>query len=197
MYKATHRGNLLDSYVSISSCIVVVISLSDSVDFTVDVGTMMVSQLSFTWDVEGDLSWMPRSDTSDLSATTMSFTLEHLYSPSLNNTLTSLTFGYSNGINKLVWLEDVSNVDFLFKLREGPIDFGVYFTSVYLDFHNVCFLESKFEEFSLGMGEDTYNTAVFLYAVESLIDVARKFSLVLGESLILGSYPVTVETSLA
>jgi len=197
MYKPTHWGNLLDSYISISSCIVVIISLSDSVDFTVNIGTVMESQLSFTWDVEGDLSWMPRSNTSDLSATTMSLTLEHLYSPSLDDTLASLTFGNSNGVNKLVWLEYVSYVDLLLKLRESPINFGVYFASVNLDFHNMCFLESEFEEFGLSMGENTYNTAVFLYAVESLSDIVLVFSLIFCESLVLGSHPVSVEPSLA
>ena len=68
---------------------------------------------------------------------------------------------------------------------------------VNLDFHNVCFLESEFEEFGLGMGKNTYNTAVFLYAVESLSDVVLVFGLILCESLVLGSHPVSVEPSLA
>jgi hypothetical protein len=185
MYKSTHGSNLLDSDISVSSCIVVIISLSDSVDFAVGIGTMVVSQLSFTWDMEGDLSWMPRSDTSDLSATTMGLTLEHLYSPSLNDTLGSLTFGNSNSVNKFVWLEYVSYVDLLLEFRESPIYFGVYFATIDLNFHNVCFLESEFEEFGLGVGKNTYNRAVFLDTVKSLTDIVLILSFVLGESLVL------------
>lgn len=116
MYEPSHRSDLLDSDISVSSCVVVVICLSDAVDLAVSVGTVMVSQLTFTWDVVGDLGWMPRSDTGNLSASTMSLTLEHLYSPALDDTLASLTLGDTNSVDELVGLEHISYGDLLLEL---------------------------------------------------------------------------------
>lgn len=144
----------------------------------------------------GDLSWMPRTDTGDLSATTMSFALKHLYSPALYNTLGSLTLGDSDGVDELVGLEYVGDGDLLLEFRVSPIDLGGDVTTVDLDLHDVCLLEAEFEEFGLGVCENADNTAVFLDAVESFADVLLVFGFVLGESLVLRSHPVAVEPSL-
>jgi len=197
MHEPAHGGNLLYRDISVSSSIVVVIPLSYAVDLAVHVGTMMISQLTTTWDMEGDLSWMPRSDTGDLSATTMRFTLKHLDSPALDNTGGSLTLGDSDGVDELVWLEHVGDRDLLLELGVSPIDLGGDVSTVDLDLHDMCLLESEFEEFGLGVRENTDNTAVFLDTVKSLGDVGLVFGLVLGESLVLGADPVTVEPSLA
>lgn len=182
--------------ISVSSSIVVVIPLSDAVDLAVHVGTMMISQLTTTWDMEGDLSWMPRTNTGNLSATTMSLTLEHLYSPPLDNTSSSLTLGDSDSVDELVGLEHVGDRDLLLEFGVSPVDLGSNIPTVDLDLHDVSFLEPEFEEFSLSVRENTDNAAIFLDAVESLGDVLLVLSLVFGESLVLRSHPVAVEPSL-
>lgn len=196
MHEPTHGGDLLDSNISVSSGVVVVISLSNAVDLAVDIGTVMISQLSTTWDVVGDLSWMPRTNTGDLSATTMSFALKHLYSPSLDDTLVSFTLGNSDGVDEFVRLEDVGNRDLLLEFAESVVDLGSDVSTVDLDLHDVCLLEPEFEELGLSVGENADNTAVFLDAVKRFADVVLVFGFVLGESLVLGSHPVAVEPSL-
>lgn len=144
-----------------------------------------------------DLSWMPRTNTGDLSATTMSLALKHLYSPALDNTLVSLTLGNSDGVDEFVRLEYVGNRDLLLEFGVSPVYLGGNVSSVDLDLHDVCLLEAEFEEFGLSVCEDADNTAVLLDAVESLADVLLVFCFVLGESLVLRSHPVAVEPSLA
>lgn len=185
MDESTHGGDLLHGNVGVRASIVVVISLTDAVDLAVYVGTMMIAELTRAGDVVCDLSWMPRSDTGNLSATTMRFTLEHLDSPALDDTLVSLTLGNSNGIDELVGLEDVSNGDLLLEFAVSPINFGVNISTVNLDLHNVSLFEAEFEELGLGVSEDADHTAVFLNAVEGLADVLLVLGLVFSEGLVL------------
>jgi len=197
MHEATHGGNLLDSDISISPSIVVVIPCPYAVDLAVHVGTMMETELTRTGDVVCDLSWMPRTDTGDLSATTMRLPLQHLDSPALDDTLASLTLGDSDSVDELVGLEYVGDVDLLLELGVSPVHLGVDVATIDLDLHDMCLLKTEFEEFSLGVRKNTDNAAVFLDTVESFADVLLVLGLVFSESLVLRSHPVAVEPSFA
>ncbi len=52
---------------------------------------------------------MPSTDTSNLSKTSVSLSLELLGTESLDNTLVTFTLGYTNSINNFVVLEDLTN----------------------------------------------------------------------------------------
>lgn len=62
--------NKSDIYLSITS----VNSSAETIDLFVDLGTMMVTLLTSTGHGEGDTTWMPSTDTSDLTQTLVSLT---------------------------------------------------------------------------------------------------------------------------
>ena len=59
----------------------------------------MVTQLTTTGNSPLDCRWMPSSDTSDLTDTSVRASLKASDSESLDDTLSSLTSGNSDGIN--------------------------------------------------------------------------------------------------
>jgi hypothetical protein len=69
----------------------------------------VVTLLTSSGDCPLDGSWMPSTDTSNLSKTSVSLSLELLGTESLDNTLVTFTLGYTNSINNFVVLEDLTN----------------------------------------------------------------------------------------
>jgi len=123
-------GIILDS----SHC-----SSSYSVDLLVDFSSMVIAQLTCSWYSPLDCSWMPGSNTTNSSQSSMSFSRQSCCSKSLDCTLHTFTVGYSNGINHFEVLEDFSNRDFLLKFASSPVNLLSNGSTINLDFNEVSF----------------------------------------------------------
>lgn len=199
MWESSEWGDLLISDILLSGSTVELRSVSDSVDLLVHFSSVVVSQLSGSGNTELDSGWMPSTDTSDLSKTSMGLLLQVSNSESLDNSGDSLTLGNSEDIDHLVLLEDLINLDLLLEKSVGEINLLGNSSSVNLDFDDVVLLLSEVELVHLGVGNDSDDGTVFLDSFEWDLDVLGGILgnslLVLGEGLSLGGLPVLVESS--
>jgi hypothetical protein len=204
MRESTHGGDVLFDGISFAGTVVDNVldgTSSYSVDLFVHLGSVMVTHLTSSGDCPLDSSGMPSSDTSDLSETSMRFSVKSLDTESSNNTLHTETFSDTVNINALVHLEDIADSNFLFEEVLAEINLIGCGTTVNLDFHNVSFLLSELEEFDLSGAKDTDDRAVLSNSVAITFDgvlvlFVEVVSLsVLGESLLFGVHPVLVHSS--
>ena len=203
VWEATHWGDVLVNGISIGSGVIGDTTNStgtNSVDLLVELGSAVVAHLTASGNSPLNGSWMPGSDTGDLSETSMCLTLESLDTESLDDTLGSLTLGDTNEIDALVLLEDLRDLDLLLELALGEVNLIGDGTSVKLDLHDLGLVLSELELADLGGADHSDNGAVLLDAVEVLGDWSVGSLLVslgiLGEGSLLGSGPVLVESSL-
>jgi len=121
---------------------------------------------------------------------------------SLDDSREPFTFGYSNGINHLVILEDFSNWDFRFQLSGSEFNLLSNCSTVDLDFHKVSLSLSEVQLADLRGSQYSNNGTVFLYSLKISLDgfLALVIFLpsfgVLGECFLLSILPVLVESSL-
>merc|ERR1711990_928169 len=120
---------------------------------------------------------------------------------SLDNTLGSVTFGDSNGINHLVHGENFTDCDFLFEVGGSPIDLLLNITTVKLDFHDVSLLLSELGFLNLGGADNSDSAAVLPDSVDVSVNVIFALGitgvslLVVLEGVSLGNVVVLVESS--
>lgn len=130
----------------------------------------------------------------------MGLTLKSLNSESLHDTLSSLTLGNTNAIKALVFFEDFRDLDLLLKMRLSPIELVLDGSSVQLNLHQVSLVLSESKLANLGGANNADNMAVLGNSLDVLLHWSLGSFLVsigiLGESLLLGSSPVLVESSL-
>jgi hypothetical protein len=142
---------------------------------------------------------MPSTNTSNLAETLVRLPRQLLSSPTMCNTLESVTLGNCNNIDDLVLLEDSGHRYGLLEETESKVDLGCDSASVDLDFHEVGFLLLEARLADLGVGEDTDDGAVFAHALElARKRLARILCVLLGiasESLLLRAIPVLVEAT--
>merc|ERR1711970_1124543 len=173
---------------------------TQSVDLFVDLNSVVVTFLTASGNGEGNSGWMPSTNTSDLSETSVRFSGKFLGTPSAGYTLSSVTLSDTNAIGVVVGFEDGSDSDLLFKETLGEVDFGGGVTSVNLEFDDVCFLLFEWKHLHLGVGDESNNLAVLFDLVQSSLLGRFRFSpflLVFSESQFLGFSPVLVESSFA
>jgi len=198
--KSSHRGDSLLGQIGIRLATSLVVLLTDAVNLLVEFGTVEVSVLTGTCDGGRNTGRMPRSNTGDLSQTSVGLSGKTGDTPTGGNTLVTATLGNSEYINVFVLVEDRVYGDFLFEKTLGEIDLGGNISSVDLDFHDVGLLQSKIELLDLGVGNDTDDRCELLDAFEFGFDVlATIFGVllgVLGEGLFLGAVPVLVHATL-
>jgi len=145
---------------------------------------------------------MPSSNTTDSSKTSVSLSGKSGNSESLDGSGITFTSGDSNDINHFVVLEDFSNGDFAFEFSNSPVNFLSDSASVNLDFKEVSLDLSEVKFVHLGLGEDSDDSAELLYSLKISLDGFLALVIffisvgILGESLLLGSHPVLVESSL-
>lgn len=193
MREATHWGNVLFSDIGDGGSIVLGSSsftLSDSVDFLVDLSSVEETLLTSSGNSPGNTGWMPSSNTSDFSPTSVRFLLEVAGSPSLHDTGETFTLGDTNDINGLVLSEDLIDLDFLFEVLEAEVNLGSNILStVDLDFEDIVSLLSEvFHQVHLSVGDDSHDSAVLFDSVElslGLLGVLGNFSLIVGEGFLL------------
>lgn len=74
---------------------------------------MVVSHLTSSGGSPSNSAWMPSSNTSDLSDTSVSLLLQQLGSPSLGDSVESVTLGDTNNIDDLFSGKNVVDLDVL------------------------------------------------------------------------------------
>jgi hypothetical protein len=198
--ESSHRCDSLLGQVGSGTARSSIVLLSNSVNLLVHLGTMEVSVLTSTWYGGAYTSRMPRSDTSNLTKTTMGLTGKTGNSPSVGDTLETLTLCNSDDVNVLVLREDRVHSDLLLEegLRECNLGSSIG-SSVDLDLHDVSLLHTKVQLLDLSVCDDTYYRAELGDAVELMLNILSTILVllrVLGESLLLGLEPVLVTTSL-
>jgi len=173
---------------------------TQSVDLFVDFDSVVVTFLTASSNGVTDSRWMPSTNTSDLSETSVCFSGKFLGTPSAGYTLSSVTLSDTNAIGVVVGFEDGSDSDLGFEETLGEVDFGGGVTSVNLEFDDVSFLLFEWKHLHLGVGDESNNLAVLFDLVQSSLLGRFRFSpflLVFSESQFLGFSPVFVESSFA
>lgn len=202
MRESSHRSDILLSKIIEGRSIVfnsINGSFSHSVDLLVEFSSVMETEITSSGDSPSYSSWMPRSDTSDSSVTSMGFLGKMLDSVSLDNTLGSFSLGDSHDIHVLILLENTVDGDFLFEQSSGEINLLGYISSIDLDFHDVVLLLSKVQFVHLGGSNHSDNSGVLSNSVKFHIDGFVLFVLmflrVFGESFLLAAHPILIESS--
>ena len=143
---------------------------------------------------------MPSTDTSDLAKTLVGLARELLGTPTVSDTLKSVTLGDRDDVDDLVLLEDRRDLDGLFEQAVRELDLVRNRAAVDLDLHKVGLLLGEASLADLGVGKDTDDSAVLADALELASDrLATILGVLLGvagERLLLGAVPVFVEPPL-
>jgi len=174
---------------------------ADSVDLLVDLSSVMVSLLARSSNGERDSGWMPGTNTGDLSETLVSLSGKLLCVPSAGDTVVTSTLGDTDNVDHLGLREDSVDGDLLFEVAGGPVDLlGDVVTTIDLDFDDVSLLLSKGKTLHLGVADSSNGLGVLLdhsdVSVDGLLAILRLPSLgSLGEGLLLGAVPASVESS--
>jgi len=162
----------------------------------------MVTLLTTTGNSPLDGGWMPRSDTGDLAETSMRLTVKSRATESLDGSDHTFTAGNTDGVNDLVLLEDVTDLELLLEAAPGEVDLIVNGSTVNLDLHNVSLVLTELQLADLGSAKNADDRAVLLDALEVTGDgvlgllVGLVLVSVLGEGLLLGVHPVLVHSPL-
>jgi len=173
MRESTKRSNILLNGISFAHSIIRSTtngSSTNTVDLLVEFSSGVVTELTTSGNSPLDCRWMPGSNTSNLADTSMRASLQTSNSESLDNTLSSLTSGNSDGINALGLLEDFRNFNFLLELSVSPINLSSNITSIKLDFHDMCLQLSKIELVNLSSTDDADGGTVLLHAFKVSLD---------------------------
>jgi len=173
-------------------------TLTDSVDFLVHFGSVMVTVLTSSGNLESNSGRMPSTDATNLSETSMGLSGESLGTESGSDTFVTITLSDTEDVDHFILVEDLGNSDFLFEVLSGEIDLLGNSTTVDLDFEDMSSLLSKVKLVQLGVNNNSDDLAVFLDSVEFSGDVLfiGPFLGILGEGLLLGVHPVFIESSL-
>jgi len=175
MWETTEWGDVLDMWIVLGRGIVVNTTegtSSDLVYLLVKLCSVVVTQVTDSSNSPLNSRWMPSTDTSNLSETSMSLSWKSGNLESLDNTLSSLTSGNGNGINHLILVENISDLDVLLEVVDGPLNLILNLATVDLDFHNVSFLLSEVPLLGNVSGaKNSDNRAVFLNSLNVSADV--------------------------
>ena len=143
---------------------------------------------------------MPGTDTSNLAETLVGLARKLLGTPTVGDTLETVTLGHRNDIDDLILLEDTGNLDGLLVQAVCELDLVRNRAAVDLDLHEVGLLLGETGLADLGVGKNTDNGAVLADALEltspRLAAILSVLLGVVGEGLLLGAVPVLVEPTL-
>ena len=143
---------------------------------------------------------MPGTDTSDLAETLVGLARKLLGTPTVGDTLETVTLRHRDDIDDLILLEHAGDLHGLLEQAVREFDLVRDRTTVDLDLHEVGLLLGETGLADLGVGENTDNGAVLANALElasnRLATVLGVLLGVAGERLLLGAVPVLVEPTL-
>lgn len=200
-HEAANGGDGLDGRVELGRGGSLIALLADAVDLLVELGTVVVSVLTGTGDRVHDLARVPCSNATNLTQSLVGLARQFLSSPTVGNTLESVTLSNTDDVDVLVLLEHRGDVDSLLEVRLGEFDLVGDGATVDLDLHQVGLLLVEASLADLGVGENADNGAVLGDALELAGDRRLGARLgvllgVLGERLLLRAVPVLVESAL-
>jgi hypothetical protein len=152
--ESSHWGDVLLGDIKGGGGLVGGLSLdSDAVDLLVHLSTVVHTHSSGPCDGPCHSGWMPGSDASNLTETTMCLTWKTGDSPSGHHTLSSASLGDGNGINHLVVVEDRVDRDRLLEETGSKVDLLGDGSSVDLDLHDVSLLLGSEGSWRSGCGQ--------------------------------------------
>jgi len=137
---------------------------TNSVDLLIYFSSVVITELTSSSASPSDCSWMPSSNTTDFSETSMSLSWESGDTESLDNTSSTMTSCYSNSVDHFIVSEDLSNSCFFIEVVHCKVNFLGDVSTVNLDFEEVSFLLSEVKFTELRHSEDSDNVAIFLYS---------------------------------
>mmetsp|Transcript_26813 Transcript_26813/g.58434 ORF Transcript_26813/g.58434 Transcript_26813/m.58434 type:complete len:397 (+) Transcript_26813:764-1954(+) len=199
--EATHGVDVLDGRVELGGGTVVLrASLAELVDLLVDLSTVMVTVLTGAANGVRNAGRMPRSDTSDLTQTTMGLAGQTGDAPTGNHALVTATTGTADDVDHLVLGEHGVHGHLLLEKLGGEVNLGGGITTVHLDLHDVGLLLLQVLHLAdLGVADGADHGAVLADQSKVLLEGALTIGVLessLGESLLLGLVPVLVEATL-
>ena len=203
MRESSERSDVFLGDISSSGSVVfdsVAFALADSINFFVSFGSVVVSELTSSSNGPSNSSWMPSSDTSDLSVTSVRLLLQVPSSEPLHDTGESLTLGDSNNINTFVLSKHLVDSNFLLEESVAVVYlFSNIFSSVDLNLEDVVLLLSQsLQEVELSVADSSNDCAVLFDSVQldlNFLGTLGDSVGILSECLLLGSSPVLVESS--
>merc|ERR1719284_1045438 len=139
-------------------------------DLLISIHTMMVATLTSSWHRVLDTGWMPGSNTSNLTQTFVRLSLQLFGTPSVGDTLESMTLCDADHINHFILAKDTADGELLLHQVASPVHLGSNITTIHLDFHDVCFLLLQLHKFLLGVSDDTNDFAVLLHLLKVLLN---------------------------
>jgi len=142
---------------------------------------------------------MPCTNASNFAETLVRLSWQLLRTPTVSNTFETMTFGYSDGVDDLILLEDILERNWLLEQALGVGNLLGDSATVDLDLHEVSLLLLDAGEMVLGVGENADDGAVLPDALKFTREgffVLRVLLCVFGESLLFGAVPVPVEATL-
>mmetsp|Transcript_10338 Transcript_10338/g.12133 ORF Transcript_10338/g.12133 Transcript_10338/m.12133 type:complete len:424 (-) Transcript_10338:42-1313(-) len=196
MGESTHGRNALLGKIRSSLARRIISLLTNAVHLLVEFGSVEITVLTGTWYSGTDTSWMPGSDTGNLTQTTMRLTGKTCDTPTGGDTLIPMTFGDSKNIQLFILGEDRVDGDFLFEkfLGEGNLLRGV-FSSIDLNLHDVSLLNAKVQFLHLGVRNHTYNGTELSNTVQLLLNILPSIGIlgrILGKRLPLTLVPILI-----
>ena len=203
VWEASHGSDVLFGDIDCGGGVVfvaVTLALTHPVYLFVDFGSVVVAQLTRSRHRPCYSRRMPSADTPNFSVASVRFLLQMSDSESFHDSCESFTFGDSDHIDVLIFIEYLVNFQILVEEAHSEFDFfsGV-FSSVDLDFEDVIlFLAEIPHEVLLGMGDDPNHTAVSFDSAElgfEFLGFFGQLGVVVGESFLLGVHPILVESS--
>jgi len=161
--EATHGGDVLLGNIEVGGGGVgSSVLLADLVDLLVHLSTMEETLLTGTGNSPLHAGRMPSTNASNLTKTTMGLTGKAGNTPTLDDTLDTVTLGDGNGINLLIGLENGVNGNLLLKKLVTEINLVRDATTVDLDLDQLGLLLAPVKLANLGVGENTNDRAVLL-----------------------------------
>lgn len=157
----------------------------------------METQLTYSSYSVSNIGWMPSSNTSHSSPTSMCLLLQMFNTISLDHTSNSLTLGHTNHIDVLILLEHLINSNFLLQQSFGIIYLLFNCSTIDLDFENVILLLSEVQFVHLGVGNHSHDLAIFDDSLKLNFDVLAILVLfgMFCEGLLLRVHPILIESS--
>ena len=153
-----------------------------------------------TGDREHDLGRVPCTNTGDLAETLVGLARQLLRTPTVSDTLETVTLGNGNDIDDFVLLEDRADGDGLLKEAVGKLDLVGDRATVNLNLHEMGLLLAETGLADLGVGKDAHDSAVFADSLklpgDGLAAILGDLLGVAGEGLLLRAVPVLVEPTL-
>lgn len=122
---------------------------TDAVDLLVDLSTMMVTLLTSTSNSKGHTTWMPSTDTGDLTQTLVRLAWQLLCVPTASDTLETFSLGNANNVDHLVLTENLVDWNRLLQVLLDPLYLIFDGSTVQLDFQDVSLLLALLDQTNL------------------------------------------------